>query len=235
MLEFGAFDYPTYSKSHHRITYVDFFSKAELAILHEMAKPERVRNAIDVDHIVKEADFACGLEGDFDLLIANHVIEHVPDLIRWLQNAEKILHPGKGRVFLSVPDKGYTFDFLRPLTRLVDLLQAHEERWTSPSTLQVFESLYYYRPIKAAQIWEKSDSFDQLLVQARFPNARAAWENARAKVHQGKYLDVHCTVFTHQSFCDLLLDLKQAGYIGMQVLHSEAVRPALNEFHILLG
>jgi hypothetical protein len=57
-IEFGAFDYPTYSKTEQNVTYVDFFSKAELAVLHNAAKPERVKNAIEVDFVIKEVDFA---------------------------------------------------------------------------------------------------------------------------------------------------------------------------------
>lgn len=89
MLEFGAFDCPTYSKAEQNIAYLDFFSKAELAALHGATKPERVQNAIDVDFVVKEREFSRNLSERFDLLIANHVIEHVPDLIRGCRMPKK--------------------------------------------------------------------------------------------------------------------------------------------------
>ena len=146
ILEFGAFDYPTYFKSEAGIEYLDYFSKSELADLHTAAKPERVKNSIEVDHVIKEIDFAEHLKARFDLLIANHVIEHVPDLIRWLGNASSLLSNSSGRIFLSIPHKEYTFDKVRPLTTLSDLLFAHEEKLAAPSVQQVFESLYYYRP-----------------------------------------------------------------------------------------
>ena len=114
ILEFGAFDYPTYFKSEAGIEYLDYFSKSELADLHTAAKPERVKNSIEVDHVIKEIDFAEHLTAQFDLLIANHVIEHVPDLIRWLGNASSLLSNSSGRIFLSIPHKEYTFDKVRP-------------------------------------------------------------------------------------------------------------------------
>ena len=235
MIEFGAFDYPTYAKPDHNITYVDFFSKAELAALHNAAKPERVKNAIDVDFIVKEADFAPQINGRFDLLIANHVFEHIPDAIRWLQNAEKLLTPETGRTFFSVPDKNYTFDFLRPVSRLTDLIVAHEERLERPSVRQVFESIYLYRPITANHVWEDDGTLPTLLEKGRYPNARVAWESAKAFVAQGGWLDVHCHVFTLASFQLLFRELKKGGYTRLEVLHSDDVVPSMNEFHVLLG
>jgi len=235
MLEFGAFDYPTYSKAEQNIAYLDFFSKAELAALHGATKPERVQNSIDVDFVVKEREFARNLSERFDLLIANHVIEHVPDLIRWLQNAEKILHPGGGRIFLSVPDKNYTFDLLRPVSRIGDLILAFEEQLKSPSLRQVFEHLYYHRPIKADDVWGGSGKLVQLLSEARYPHARAAWTRAKAILARDSNVDVHCNVFTYTSFLQLFEELHQAGYTALKVLHCNEVRPSMNEFHALLA
>jgi SAM-dependent methyltransferase len=235
IVEFGAFDYPTYSKIDKNITYVDFFSRAELAILHKAAKPERVKNAIDVDFVIKEPDFASLLKKRFDLIIANHVLEHVPDGIRWLQNAEKILKPDIGRLFLSLPHKNYTFDLLRSPSRLTDIILAHEERLEAPSLQQVFESLYFYRPIKANHVWEDDGSLPDLLQQARYPHARAAWESAKAMVAQGGWLDVHCYVFTLESALTLFRELKKANYTQFEVLDSAEVLSSMNEFHLLLG
>ena len=57
-LEFGAFDYPTYLQGETAIECVDYFSKEELAEIHAAAKPERVKNSIEVDYVIKEIDFA---------------------------------------------------------------------------------------------------------------------------------------------------------------------------------
>ncbi len=204
ILEFGAFDYPTYFKSEASIEYLDYFSKSELADLHTAAKPERVKNSIEVDHVIKEIDFAEYLTARFDLLIANHGIEHVPDLIRWLGNASSLLSNSSGRIFLSIPHKEYTFDKVRPLTTLSDLLFAHEEKLAAPSVQQVFESLYYYRPIRAKHVWEPDSEYPELLGRKRYQTARIAWETAKEKVGNGGFVDVHCTVFTYQSFLDLV-------------------------------
>jgi SAM-dependent methyltransferase len=235
IIEFGAFDYPTYSKAERNVTYVDFFSKAELAVLHNATRPERVKRAIEVDFVIKEVDFAPLISERFDLLIANHVFEHVPDAIRWLQNAEKILEPGTGRIFLAVPHKNYTFDLLRPVSRVTDIIVAHEERLQSPSLQQLFESLYFYRPVSVDHVWADDGTLAERLLQARYPNARAAWENAKVKLAHGGRLDVHCHVFTLESAISLFQELKKADYTNLEVLDAVDVLPSMNEFHLLLG
>jgi len=52
---------------------------------------------------------------DYDFVIANHVIEHVVNPIRFLDNVSRHLKPG-GLFFLTVPDKRFTFDKHRELT-----------------------------------------------------------------------------------------------------------------------
>jgi len=234
VLEFGAFDNPTYFKSEADIEYLDYFSKSELAGLHGATKPERVRNAIEVDHVIKAIDFAEQLPTQFDLLIANHVIEHVPDLIRWLDNASRCLS-NSGRIFLSIPHKEYTFDKIRPLTTLSDLLLAYEEKLVAPCVRQVFESLYYYRPIRAEHVWQAASDIPKLIGQKRFQTASAAWETAKEKVRSGGLLDVHCTVFTYESFLDLMRELEVAGYTRLRVVDSANIQHLANEFYVLLN
>ncbi len=52
-----------------------------------------------------------------DLLVASHVIEHVPDLITWLREIASVLKP-TGQARLAIPDRRYTFDLLRVETQL---------------------------------------------------------------------------------------------------------------------
>jgi hypothetical protein len=234
-LEFGAFDYPTYSKNETAIEYLDYCSKQELAEIHTKAKPERVKNAIEVDYVIKQVDFAEHLPKRFDLLIANHVIEHVPDLVRWFSNASKLLNAASGRIFLSIPHKEYTFDKIRPITTLSDLLLAYESKLVAPSVQQLFESLYYYRPVRAEHLWGAEAEYEQLIKSRRYTSAKVAWELAKNKLQGKDFLDLHCTVFTYESFLDLMGELERGGYTQLKVIHSMDVQRLSNEFHVLLG
>ena len=90
--------------------------------------------ALDVDQIA-EVDVVVGDDGlyatlaphggesGFDYAIASNIIEHTPDMIGWLGDIARLVHPG-GRLLLVVPDKRYTFDYLRRLSSLTDLMDA---------------------------------------------------------------------------------------------------------------
>jgi len=59
--------------------------------------------------------------GTFDVFMASHVIEHIPDLIGFLSSAEVLCRPG-AKMILAVPDKRVCFDFFRPLSTTGDAL-----------------------------------------------------------------------------------------------------------------
>jgi SAM-dependent methyltransferase len=52
-----------------------------------------------------------------DFIVANDVIEHLPNPIKFIRDLANVVDPG-GLIFLSVPDRDYTFDVARELTAL---------------------------------------------------------------------------------------------------------------------
>lgn len=62
-----------------------------------------------------------------DFVIANHVMEHLPDPIGALKEWFRVLKPG-GILFLALPDKRKTFDRDRPRTTLSHLIDDYADR-----------------------------------------------------------------------------------------------------------
>ncbi len=60
----------------------------------------------------------------FDFIIANHVIEHMEDPIRFLKSVAGALAPA-GRALIAAPDKRFTFDRARDLTTFEHLVDDH--------------------------------------------------------------------------------------------------------------
>jgi SAM-dependent methyltransferase len=183
---------------------------------------------VEVDYVVKSPDFADRIEARFDLVIANHVIEHVPDPIRWLRQVETVTSED-GSLFLSVPDRRYTFDYLRPESTLPDLLRAHEQRLERADYYQVLSSLLYHRPVRAEDAW--SGRLDEKLGQPRFSVPEAM---RRARFLAEGYAGIHCHVFTRESFERLFRDLAESGLVGWRVAAIDDVPRGRNEFHVVL-
>lgn len=61
-----------------------------------------------------------------DFVIANHFLEHTQDPIGTVRRFLAVLRPG-GVLYLTVPDKRFTFDTDRPLTTVDHVVRDHEE------------------------------------------------------------------------------------------------------------
>jgi SAM-dependent methyltransferase len=65
-------------------------------------------------------------DGSQDFVIANHLLEHLPDPIGAMKEWYRVLRPG-GTLFLALPDKRLTFDKDRPRTTLEHLIADHAD------------------------------------------------------------------------------------------------------------
>jgi SAM-dependent methyltransferase len=89
--------------------------------------PELSAYALVHPDIVAEADHLAPLgDGSQDFVIANHLLEHLPDPIGALKEWYRVLRSG-GILFLALPDKRRTFDRDRPRTTLAHLIADHAD------------------------------------------------------------------------------------------------------------
>ena len=149
------------------------------------------------------------LVGDqrFDWILASHVIEHVPDLVGFINQCAEILTPG-GTLSLAVPDKRATFDFYRQPTGVGPIIDAHlnARRLSSPGLAAEF-ALNFSDPEK----WERGATVRRPVSHG--PDvARRLLEQAT----RGEYVDIHAWVFTPNSFRVILEDLHALGLTRMR-------------------
>ena len=163
----------------------------------------------------------------FAWIIASHVIEHVPDLVGFLNACETILVPG-GVLSLAVPDKRYCFDCERensPLGRVIDVAHAQLTNHSVGTAAEYFLKVRR----KGGQIaW---DERHQGAIEPVHGLEDAL--HAMAKVREGHYFDLHAWVFTPDSFRQIIRDLHDLRLIGLQELHFHSTRGC--EFFVTLA
>jgi SAM-dependent methyltransferase len=146
----------------------------------------------------------------FAWIIASHVIEHVPDLVGFLNACETILAPG-GVLSLAVPDKRYCFDCERensPLGRVIDVAHAQLTNHSPGTAAEYFLKVRR----KGGQIaW---DDRHQGAIEPVHGLEDAL--HAMAKVREGHYFDLHAWVFTPDSFRQIIRDLYDLRLVGLQ-------------------
>lgn len=119
-IEIGGGNNPLKLPGSINVKYVDKHPVEKLLKLMKDNNYFTRRDLAKVD-IVDEAETLSSIApGSQDFVIANHVLEHCRDPLLAVANMLRVLRDA-GILFISVPDKRYTFDAPRPITTLEHL------------------------------------------------------------------------------------------------------------------
>ena len=215
-LEIGALANPAVTRAMGDIRYLDFAGSETLRANHKDHVHIDLERIVDVDYALDGRSIAEAVGPDirFDYVIASHVAEHVPDLIGWMRDLHDVLTPG-GVVVLALPDKRRCFDILRNTTVLADVIAAHLSAARRPTPRQVFDHH------ASAMLWNGMISWlsDPPLDELRpVRSEEQALEIARRADIDDDYNDVHCWVFTPDSFVELMGALRQLALVPFDVV-----------------
>lgn len=221
-VEIGPFYSPMAPKSEGwRTTVVDFTDTAALratAATHTAALVRASQGRVEEVDVVWRGDpldvpcLAIRPEG-YDFLIASHVIEHIPDLIKFFAEIDRMLKPN-GIISLAVPDMRKCFDVFKSASNTSDVLEAHREKRTKHSPKTLFEALAYAAWVNGHAAWTDSDRTPPKLVNP-LAGAMTAYEDYAAGLERGDqaYVDAHAWRFTPASFDMTMLELNALGLI----------------------
>lgn len=228
-LEIGAFDRPFITPREGLIDYSDYRNTEELKQLAKSAVGHDPKFVVDVTYDLKQISLS-DIPQKYDYIIASHVLEHTPNMIGFLNNIAHLL-ADNGFAFLMIPDKRYTFDCLKPVTTLGELLENHFNSLDKPSFRQVFNGYYYNRPINASDVWSGKIQDSQSL--ARVPRDL---KEIISKALQSKesYIDSHCNIFTDVHFEDVISELIQGGLLNFSKAEVHKIQPGFLDFLCIL-
>jgi hypothetical protein len=175
-----------------------------------------------VDHVWQGGSLAECIPADrhasYDLLIASHVVEHLPDLVGLMLSAQSLLSPA-GAISFAVPDKRYCFDFFKPITTTGDLLAAHAAAKLPTggihSRRSAWNHLAYSVTVDNAIAWGQHPVSTPRFIH-NFQDAEqamAAWRDDGSQ----PYADYHAWQFTPSSFALIILELGMIGAIDWHI------------------
>jgi SAM-dependent methyltransferase len=151
--------------------------------------------------------------GEFDFVVANHVLEHVTDPIGALTQWHRVLKPG-GLLLISLPDKRYTFDHRRKRTKL-DHLEGDHHSDLSPQLRNECHLLEWAEHVERLE--PGSGEFDEWVADQR----RRAFA-------------VHNHVWVLQDVLELLAHLRDEYGVAFRLVRWSNTSPLGNEFNLLL-
>jgi len=175
-----------------------------------------VSNIEDVDYIAGEDGIfqAIGEADKFDYIIASHVIEHMPDIISFLLDCEKLLKLG-GLLSLAIPDKRYCFDFLKPLSTTGQIIQANLEKRKRHSPGVIFDAHALHVSYKGEIVWGGEIEEGNLTF---IHTPKEAIKIMEDYILSGNFMDVHAWQFTPKSLPSIFRDLINLGFIKMEII-----------------
>ena len=227
-VELGPLMTPIVDKHEGRILYVDHADTATIRAKYAGDPHVDCARIVPIDVSWASGRLQDAFEPHFqaDYVLASHVIEHVPDLITWLADIHDILAPG-GQLRLAIPDRRFTFDFIRRETELHEVLDAYVQRATVPTARAVLDNRLNFRIVDLHQAW--GGTLEPAKMKPLFSVADAI-AHARNVLAEGVYLDVHCWVFTPISFARLMERATGAGLVRFACVDMDFPRPFENDF-----
>ncbi|MDX1821388.1 MAG: methyltransferase domain-containing protein [Paracoccaceae bacterium] len=209
------------------VRYVDYKPREQL-MAHYAHDP-----AVDVS-LIPEIDIVTGgrqitefvPEESIDFAIASHVMEHVPDVIGWLEANLRLLRPG-GRIALAFPDRRFCFDLAKQPTSFHEVVAAYLEKRTQPNFTQICDHVINCRKVTPGEVWNGT------LTPQNAPPVHAtaaAVGLLRTLVHKTDYHDVHCWKFSDTEFMEMLGKIKQHFGLPFEVMSFYPTQRNTTEF-----
>lgn len=219
-LEISPLFRPATNKDVHNVHYTDYTTTEDNISKHAHYKHPEI---VEIDFVwtpgkqLKE----CVSNGIiYDWAIASHVLEHVPDPIGWMLEVFDVLKTG-GILSLALPDRNKCFDRNRSLTDASEWIHAWLSEDKRPNAKQLYDFL---------SKTTTEDEFGKLLDLNHYTKDEALNFTLNSHV-TGTYFDAHCSVFTGESFSNLILELNDLGVLNAQI---SEFKEGFDEFYIQL-
>lgn len=215
-VEIGPSYNPLASKAEgYRVHVIDHASREELVAKYKNHQSVDINKIEEVDFVWRGESYLelTGNPKYYDWIIASHVIEHAPDLIRFLNDCESILKDD-GVLSLVIPDKRYCFDHYKSITGISKIIDNYFQRTTKHTPGTVVESFLNEVTRDGRLAWSSISAGDFNLAHS----VEDARQVMNATVNENNYLDVHAWCFVPHSFRLIIHDLFCLGFISLKEL-----------------
>jgi SAM-dependent methyltransferase len=212
-IEIGALHNPLAVPPAATVHYVDRFNAEDL----KRHYPELGdQSLVPVDLIGDAEDLSRFGDGSQDFVIANHLLEHLENPIRGLQEMARVLRPG-GILYVALPDPRLTFDRARDLTPIDHV--AGEYRTGTDAT----------REVHYAEWVERAEPLVEWMIDAGVPTGPD-----RVRELMGMDYSIHFHVWRPEGFLEVIAAARAEAGVALELLEFAASRPGEDDEYIFI-
>ena len=216
-LEIGPYFSPITDNSLHDVLYVDCCEEGELQrkFYENPDTAGEQLQPIDAVWAPGRPLSDCISHEPFYYAVASRVFEHVPNPLGWLQEILDVLQPG-GMIALVIPNHRRTIDYFRTPTTFSQVIGWSVEKPVRPTPTQVMEFLSEtFEDDGTVDFNSSLPPFSEL---KRHYTDQDAWGFAQFVEREKYYLDVHCTVWTPESFVEVFSRVIALGQLNCKLI-----------------
>lgn len=170
-------------------------------------------NIEDVDYVWHGEKYSqlVGSTNHYDWIIASHVIEHMPDIISFINDCDEIL-TDNGIIILAIPDACHCFDYMRQISSISRVIDAYLNGHTRHTVGTGVDHVLNVCTMDGSIAWNSASDGEFKFMHSV--------EDARNLLDQDNdpsvYQDFHAWCFTPHSFRMLMEDLYHLGLIAVR-------------------
>jgi len=205
ILEIGPLDRPIFKKQNANVFYADIRNTQAVKDFYRNNNNDNIsiEAIVNIDYVIKGTySESIKAEEKFDYIVMSHVIEHIPELLKFFDDIKNVLN-ANGKLCLAVPDHRFCFDRFRQPTSFAEVYDIYANGIKNlPARVLDFklaattnDCIYW---------WNNPANFDNL------PRTKEQFEKAKNdyfRALKGEYVDVHFSVFTPETFLLLLYNM----------------------------
>lgn len=212
-IEIGALHNPLSLPPSATVRYVDRFNVEDLKRHYPELGNEPM---VPIDLIGDAEDLSRLGDGSQDFVIANHLVEHLENPIRGLQEMVRVLRPG-GILYVALPDPRLTFDRERELTPIGHVVGEYHS-----GTDQTREAHY-------AEWVERAEPLVDWMIAAGVPTGP---DRVRELLLTG--YSIHFHVWRPELFLEVIAAARAEAGVALELLEFSASRPGEDDEYIFV-
>lgn len=237
IIEFGPLNRPLFTKKEFpNIYYADNRNTESIKKLYsgneyleKTGISVDLNTIVDIDYVIDDTykkTFGCK---KFDIAYLSHVVEHMPDIIRFFEEISDILNYN-GRLILIYPDKRYCFDHYRNSASFRDAYSTYKNGVKENARLS-FD--FAYNAIKendAIKFWNNDKIITEISAETLKNAEKSYIMNLNGKLED----DVHFWPFSDFDFLKFIYEMQRANLLDFEIDEFFPTQENTQEFLIIL-